>query len=158
MSGIITGGSPMFLPEYCVKCGRDAAHGRRTLGARYYYPPWIFLGLIAGLIPLIILSYVGRKQLQISYSLCPECARRQKNKKWIAIAAWVVLAVVVYASLVLVNVALLILAGFLFVLAWVVSYLANQPLTIAGYNSKTQVFTVKGAGERFFAVVDRPAS
>jgi hypothetical protein len=122
MSGSITGGSPMYLPEYCVKCGQDATHGRRTHGARYYYPPWIFLGLFAGLIPLIILSYVGRKQLDISYSLCPDCVRRQKNKKWIAVGAWIVFAGELYASLVLGNVALLIGAGFLFLLASVPSY------------------------------------
>ncbi len=151
------GMSPMYLPEYCVKCGNDARHGRRITKVLYFVPTWIYVGLFIGVLLVILLYYAARKPLGVSYSLCPDCARRQKNKKWMAAAAWLVFVVSLIAPIPVGAVSHLMLILALFVLALVASYRANPPLKVTGYRAFDQSFTLKGAGNNFLGVPARPA-
>jgi hypothetical protein len=154
VAGKISGTSPMSLVENCVRCGTYAAHGRRIDATRYFYPLWVWLGLLAGLIPLIVLCAVGRKTLHISFSLCPECARAQRNRRWIAAGAWGLVLLSIVASVGLNEAWILVGTGILFLGAVAASFLANAPLQVVGY--KDQVFTVKGFGKKFLELRGMP--
>jgi hypothetical protein len=149
VNGKISGTSPMHLAKNCVRCGKDAAQGRRISATQYFSPRWVWLGLLAGVLPVVVLYFVGRKTLHISYSLCPECAREERRKKWIAAGAWLLVAVSALASVGLGDAWILIACGILLVAAVVASFQANAPVIVSGY--KDQVFTVKGVSEEFLA-------
>ena len=144
----------MLLVERCVKCGNDAAHGHRVDTTQYFSPPWVWLGLLAGLFPLIPCYFLGRKTLRLSYSLCPECDRVEKTKKWIAAGAWLLLAATALVSIELNDAWILIASGVLLVVGVVASFLANAPVLVSGY--KNRVFTVKGVSQEFLAVRGTP--
>jgi hypothetical protein len=146
----------MLLVERCVRCGKDAAHGHRIDTTQHFSPRWVYLGLVVGLLPLIPCYYVGRKTLRLSYSLCPECDRVEKRKKWIAAGAWLLLAASALVSIELDDAWILIASGVLFVVAVVASFLANPPLMVNGY--KDRVFTVRGASQEFLAPRGAPAA
>ena len=154
MSGKISGTSPMRLAKNCVKCGKDAAQGRRIDATQYFSPPWVLLGLLAGALPLIVLYFVGRKTLHISYSLCPECAQTERRKKWIAAGVWLLLVVAALLSIELNNAWILIACGVLLVAAVVATFQANAPVVVSG--CRNQVFTVKGVSEEFLALRGTP--
>ena len=146
----------MLLIEKCVKCGNDAAHGHRIHVTQYFSPRWVWLGLLAGLLPLIPCYLIGRKTLRLSYSLCPECDRVEKRKKWIAAGAWLLLAATALVSIELNDAWILIAGGVLLVVAVVASFLANAPVLVSGY--KDRVFTVKGVSQEFLALRGTPAA
>ena len=114
----------------------------------------MWLGLI-GLLPLVPLYFAGRKALDISYSLCPECDRVEKRKKWIAAGAWLLTAASVLVSVALDDAWVLIASGILLAAAVVASFLTNAPVLVSGY--KDRVFTVKGVSEEFLAARATPA-
>ncbi len=68
----IIGTSPMELPDRCVECGRDASGGRRVDTRLYWYPRWIWVGILWGVFPVVLLYYAARRPLEIRYSLCPQ--------------------------------------------------------------------------------------
>ena len=137
-----------------MKCGKDAARGHRIHATQYFSPPWVWFGLL-GLLPLILLYYVGRKTLRISYSLCAECDRAEKRKKWIVAGAWLLVAVSVVVSVRLDDAWILIASAVLLVAAVLASCQGNAPILVSGY--RDGVFTLKGAGEEFLAVRETPA-
>ena len=139
----------MLLVQKCVKCGKDATHGHRVHTTQYFAPRWVYLGLLAGLLPLIPCYYIGRKTLRLSYSLCLECDRVEKTKKWIAAGTWLLLVASALVSIELNDAWILIASAVLLVVAVVESFLANAPLLVSGY--KKPVFTVKGVGQEFLA-------
>lgn len=145
----------MLLVERCVKCGKDAAHGHRVDTTQHFAPRWVYLGLLPGLLPLIPCYYIGRKTLRLSYSLCPDCDRVQKRKKWIAAGAWLLLTASALLSIELNDAWILIASAFLFVVAVTASFVANAPLLVSGYEDR--VFTVKGVGQEFLAPRGTPA-
>jgi hypothetical protein len=145
----------MLLVEKCVKCGKDAAHGHRVHTTQYFAPRWVYLGLLAGLLPLIPCYYIGRKTLRLSYSLCPECDHVEKRKKWIAAGSWLGLAASALLSIELNDAWILIASGILLVAAVIASFLANAPVLVSGYRDK--VFTVKGVSQEFLALRGTPA-
>lgn len=58
----------------CVICGSSQAspHERKFV----YTPPWVYIGLLGGLLPLVILAVVGQKKARVWVPLCRECLRR----------------------------------------------------------------------------------
>ena len=154
MSGRISGPSPMFFNTSCVQCGRDASLGRRGDNTQYYYPPYVYLGILLGLIPLIIFQYAFRKPLHLSYSLCPDCNHRRTVKKRITLALWLVVPVTFVAAIAVDNARILILTAVVFVAATVMSFLIRCPLMVAGYNEP--FFVVKGFGDGFVRLGLRP--
>jgi len=148
--GTISGTSPMSLQPDCIRCGRDARGGRRVEGRLDYYPRWVWLGLVGGLLPVIVLCFIGRKKLRISFSLCPDCARRQRWKQGMAAATWVLVAASILVSVKLDDAWILIGTALLFVGAIVASVLGSDPLQVSAYQDR--VFTVKGFGREFPAL------
>jgi hypothetical protein len=145
----IVGMSPMILPLGCAKCGKNATDGRRLNKTLFTCPIWLIPVFVFTLLGGLIVYLVVRKQLQLNYSLCGDCARSLATKKWIAVGAWVLFAAVLFVSMGLASVPLLIVAGAVFVAAVVASFLAQPPLRLGGH--KDGLFTVKGAGRDFLA-------
>jgi hypothetical protein len=144
----------MSLVKDCVVCGRDASLGRRIDTTQHFAPRWVWLGLI-GFFPIVPLYFAGRKTLRLSYSLCSECDRAERRKRWIAAGAWLLAAMTALVSVRLDDAWILIATGILLVAAVVASLLANAPLQVSGYADR--VFTVKGVTEEFLAVRGKPA-
>jgi hypothetical protein len=151
----IVGTSPMLLPLGCAVCGRNARDGRRINKTLFTCPIWVVPILLLTLVGGLIAYLCARKQLQLSYSLCGECASALKTKKWIARGAWALLAAVVVASIGLGNKYLLIFAAVVFVAAVAASFIAQPPLRCGGQSQG--VFRVKGAGRDFLAMSGRYA-
>lgn len=62
----------------CVQCGINPAGppASRTL---QYIPPWVYLGLLANVVILAILYFVGRRRVDAVFRLCPDCARADRR-------------------------------------------------------------------------------
>jgi hypothetical protein len=148
MSATLCGTSPLRLSEECVTCGGDASGGRRFDTKRYYYPPWVWVGLLEPVVPLplLILCLIGRKTLEISFSVCPACDRAQHRLRWIAAGLWGLTGASILVSVGLEDAWVLLSSAVLFAAAVTGSFLAAAPLRIARHLDG--VFTVKGFGWR----------
>lgn len=58
----------------CVMCGSTEASACERKFV--YTPPWVYLGLLGGLLPLVILAVVGQKKARVWVPLCRGCLRR----------------------------------------------------------------------------------
>jgi hypothetical protein len=141
--------SPLTLPEGCVTCGDPVVNGRRFNKTLFYCSPWVWLTILVGLLPFIIIYLVVRKPLAISYAQCSTCVGRQNTKKWIAVGVWVVFLAMVAVSIWSQSLIAVIVMIVLFLGALVATVLANPPLRVTGYESG--YFFVKGASPRFLA-------
>lgn len=64
-----------ILPPVCCKCG--AAHGLITRRATVVWVnPIAYLGLLAGLLPTVILVLVLQKRAHVAFPICPRCDLR----------------------------------------------------------------------------------
>lgn len=76
-------GSRIVLPktarlpkDSCWICGGegpDMAPKRKTY---YYAPPWVYLGLLGGLLPAIVLVLLFQKSAELALPLCGPCRKR----------------------------------------------------------------------------------
>jgi hypothetical protein len=148
MSGTQRGTSPLRLSEECVTCGADASGGRRFDTKRYYYPRWVWVGLLEPVmpLPLLILCLIGRKTLEISFSVCPACECARHRRTWRAAGLWGLTGVSILVSVGLDNAWILLSTAVLLAAAVTGSFLAAAPLRIAGH--RDGVFTVNGFGRR----------
>lgn len=151
----LLGYSPMSLPGRCVKCGKDTSRGGRVEKTLYGYSPWIILTVFLGVLPLLLVYYLTRQRLQISYSVCEDCARSRTTRQWAAGGVWVLFVLLLAAGLAAaLPAALWILTLVVFVGALVASSLAAAPLRVTGVNGSR--FTIKGAGQEFLAALSGP--
>lgn len=138
----------MRLAETCVRCGAGARDGgRRFHTKRYAYPWWIWLGLPFAVIPAFVLCLVGKKTLDISFSLCPVCNHRRLLWYSSAWTVWLLLTATLLLSVWLENAWILPGSAVLLGAAVTLSVLSAEPLRVCGYESGD--FTVKGFGEGF---------
>ena len=144
----IVGTSPMELPDRCVECGRKASGGRRVETTLYWYPRWIWVGVLWGVFPVILLYFASRRRLKISYSLCPDDDRSLLTRKRAAMGAWALFVAVVIAAIAThFNRSCMIAAFVLFFVALIVHMMAGVPLRVAGHEHG--VFGIKGFGKGF---------
>ena len=134
----------MSLAEDCVLCGSDARSGVRVDSERYYYPRWVWTGLLIPAPPVLLLTFclIGRKRLAISFSVCPRCIRAQRRMSRVSLACWVLTAASMLVSVWLDDAWILLASAALFATASTLSILANQPLRVSHHEEG--VFTVKG--------------
>jgi hypothetical protein len=144
------------LPDRCVKCGKDASRGRRVEQTLYGYSQWLILTVFLGLIVFIILYYVTRQALQLSYATCSECARSRDVKRRVSWGVWGLFVVLFVTAFRVSSSVLWILSAVAFVGAITASILAGPPLRVVGVSG--DVFTIKGAGQEFLAALGRPRS
>jgi hypothetical protein len=141
--------SPLVLPEGCVGCGDPVVGGRRFNRTLYYCAPWVWLTILIGLLPFIIVYLVVRKPLALSYAQCNACAGRQDLKKWIAVGVWILLLAMIVVSIWSQSTIAIAVMAVLFVGALVATVIAGPPLRVTGHS--LGYFTVKGASRRFLS-------
>jgi hypothetical protein len=148
LGGEIFGTAPFVLPNICVKCGKEATKGRRADTTLAVYPLWIWLGLFIGVIGVAVLYLLTSKRLQISYSLCPECARTRKTKRWLAWGAWLLCFVFAGATIAAqLNKVLMVISILFFVVGLVMTIMAGSRLRAT--RCEGEIFTVTGVGRGF---------
>jgi hypothetical protein len=153
----IVGTSPMKLPDRCVECGREASGGRRVETTLYWYPRWIWVGILWGVFPAILLYFASRRRLEISYSLCPDDDRSLRKRKRVAMGIWALFVAFVIAAVAThFNRFCMIAALVLFFVAWIVQMMTGVPLTVAGHEDG--VFGVKGFGKEFLSAAGEPGT
>ncbi len=151
----IIGTSPMSLPDLCVECGRDASGGRRVDARLYWYPRWIWVGILWGVFPVVLLYYAARRPLEISYSLCPQDDRSLRTRKRAALVMWALFVALLIAAIAThFNRACVIATVVLFFAAVIAHFMALVPLTAAGHEDG--VFGIKGFSKNFLLTVERP--
>jgi hypothetical protein len=87
----------------CVKCA--AVDAPRERNVRFVYvPPWVYLTLLLGLLPCLIVALLTQKTSRHVVRLCTRCSRRWVLGAWLGFAG--VLLVVVMVILAAVALAL----------------------------------------------------
>ncbi len=146
----IVGTSPMKLPDRCVECGRRISGGRRVETTLYWYPRWIWVGILWGVFPAILLYFASRRRLEISYSLCSDDDRSLRKRKRVAMAAWALFLALLIATVVTQGNRVYLIAAFvLLFVALILHMMAGVPLTVAGHEDG--VFGIKGFGKEFLS-------
>jgi hypothetical protein len=157
----IIGRSPMVLPFDCILCGKAAVDGRRISETLYAFPRWVYDVNWFGGAWLGVMAYIcSRKPLKVSYSLCDEHARSRRNKKWIAVGAWLLpVLLLVVGSVVGLHGGLALSAFLILSFAALVATVAarQSPLERLKYDYDHEVFIAKGAGKSFLAKFGRSA-
>lgn len=150
----VVGTSPIILPHLCVKCARPSDGGIRYEASLDWTPGWIWLGVLWGFFPVILLYYAYVRRVDAEYSLCREhlCVlrRRKRAALWLAAAFAAALAAAIAAQIVLLGA----VAGALLIAAVVSYVLSRPPLRAAGHEDGT--FGIKGFGPDFLNVVAGP--
>lgn len=155
--GAIVGTSPMELPDRCVECGRKTLGGRRVEATLYWYPRWIWVGVLWSVVPATLLYFALRRPLEISYSLCPDDDRSLRMRKRAAMGTWTLFVAVVIAAIVTRgNRFFLIAPSVLFFVALILHLMAGVPLAVTGHEDG--VFGIKGLSKEFLLAAGGPGS
>ena len=134
---------------------QETSGGRRVEATLYWYPRWIWVGVLWSVVPAVLLYFALRRPLEISYSLCPDDDRSLRMRKRAAIGTWTLFVAVVIAAIVTRgNRFFLIAPSVLFFVALIVHFMAGVPLAVAGHEDG--VFGVKGLSKNFLLAVERP--
>jgi len=65
-----------ILPSRCIKCnGTDDVRMKRKQFT--WSPPWVYLGLLGGILPLLILALVLQKKATVTYGMCATHRRKK---------------------------------------------------------------------------------
>jgi len=93
----MTGAVPVVtaaIPPACVKCGSTSAISPKAY-QKTYTPVWVYLGLLLGALPMVILMLIGNKTHKLSLSFCPSCWERyhkaQVASRWMLLVFLVML-------------------------------------------------------------------
>jgi len=139
--GAILGTSPILLPAQCAECGRAASRGKRVETILYWYPSWIWVGLIWAVFPVALLYYAARRPLKITYSLCPEHQHTLAVKRRAVLGMWALFAAVAVAAIATFSSYLILAALALFVVTWVVHVAAVLSLRVRSYKDSSSAST-----------------
>jgi hypothetical protein len=75
-----------ILPDRCVLCNMPADGGR--LGRTYsWMPQWVYLFLLLGLIPFVIVAVILQKRAKLQVGICPVHRSRRIRNILISLAA-----------------------------------------------------------------------
>ena len=82
---LIVRGGMSLAAEQCLLCGGGA--GVQRWSKRFTYtPPWVYFGLLLGLLPAAILSAIATKRETLELSRCAAC---KSSMTWKAVFGWV---------------------------------------------------------------------
>lgn len=139
-----------ILPARCVKCNGEA-EVRMKRKQFTWAPPLVYLGLLGGLLPCLILVLVLQKKATITYGLCGVHRRRHFNKVWISLGC-VALAIACFAGAGMYDDAAagLIILGFVVLLGMLI-YLAIAGPVLKPARIDQGVAEFKGCGADFLA-------
>lgn len=152
---MIVGRSPLVLPPLCVKCGGASPDDVRCRSRLHWFPAWVYLFLLLGILPAVLLYYVTRRSVRVEYSLCVKHLAGLRRRRFIGIGLLVafvaMLAVVVLTKIVVLG----LVPAVLFVACLVA--LADARSAIRVVEREGHVFALQGFGADFItAVRSRP--
>lgn len=140
------------LPMSCVKTGTSVADGawrKRKMIA--WNPPWVFVGLLGGVVPLLILMLVCQKKAHIAYSLSDDARRTilgRRSVGFVLLALFVLALYLVISESVSGDVAgTVLLGGVVSLILSLVFFISATPLRATGHRNGW--FRIKGAGSAF---------
>lgn len=123
------------LPDVCLECGADAPD--RVRKTFVYQPPWAYVTILLGLLILVIVLLVTRKQFRSRVPLCSEHKNHWTKRTLWVLGSFVVAVLVVILGVVLANLvvprdpALLIVAVVvLSLIGWIIALVTFQFGTI----------------------------
>jgi hypothetical protein len=87
------------LPRVCMVCG-DRAEGFQSK-TMSWYPGWVFILLLAGLLPFIIVALIVQKKMRVQAPFCPQHERHWSGRTLAVILSFVGLIVVGIGAVVL---------------------------------------------------------
>lgn len=145
------------LPMACVKSGESAPAGSwRKRRLMSWSPPWVFIGLLGGLLPLLILMVVASKKAHLVYSLGPAAARRRANLQLVGLlllgASLASIAGVITETIDGDLVLPLILGSIAGIIASLVFFIVSNPLRAIGHRKGW--FKIKGASPGFLDTLE----
>ena len=146
---LIICGTPVQLPAICIISGEteDLVLIRKTVD---WVPKWIYVTLLAGLLILLIVYLIVRKQCKVSYYV----SRRLRNRKrWMVFSGFLCLAAFVMSLIAAGNYNLpevfVPLGLITFITSLVLFLLAQLPITVARQENGVR-FWLKGFKPAFF--------
>lgn len=72
------------LPDRCIITNQAVGtEGKRKRALITWSPPWVFIGILSGIIPLLILMLIFQKKAKISYSMSRQAWGRIVNRRLI---------------------------------------------------------------------------
>ena len=74
----------------------DAWRKRKQIS---WNPPWIFIGILGGILPILILMLIAQKKAHIVYSLGQRARSRMRNRQLIGIGLLVAFGLIVAAGI-----------------------------------------------------------
>jgi hypothetical protein len=144
----VVGTSPIALPPICVDCGRESPDNLYIETKLYWYPRWIWVGLIWGVFPAVLLYYAARRPLLIGYALCDDHVRWLRARRRLAYTMWAIFVALVVASVATRAWEPLLIATFVvFVISAIASMMSWSPLRVAAHDDG--VFGVRGFSAEF---------
>jgi hypothetical protein len=144
---IVVGTSPILLPHICVECGRPSAGGVRYESDLFWYPGWIWIGILCGIIPAWLLYKASRRAVYVEYSLCADHVLSLRRRKLAGAVLMVAFAAVLAAAIAARSVPLGPVAGLLFI-AGIVAYMAARP-PLRAVDQYERMFVLRGFGREF---------
>lgn len=144
-------GKEVMLPPVCVRTGEreDLVEVRRK--AIYYVHPAVYVALIGGLIPLLILYMILRKKVVVSFYL----SRRVRNRRMIGMVLGLVLFISSFFTIPVMaemrvneGVGLLAFIGMMF--TGLILLLMNQSAITAKRHQNGSIFWLAGFKPAFF--------
>ena len=88
------------LPMRCLINGEavtaDAWRKRKQIS---WNPPWIFIGILGGILPILILMLIAQKKAHIVYSLGQRARSRMRNRQLIGLGVLVVFGLLLAAGI-----------------------------------------------------------
>ncbi len=87
----IRSANPLTLPTHiCAKCGSEEPGGKVTSDKKVFWTPqWVWVTILLTWILTIILHFVLRKPLMLTFYTCPSCVGSKKKKMAISGAVMV---------------------------------------------------------------------
>ncbi len=144
------------LPEVCLITGEATGisdwRKRRQIT---WSPPWVFLGLFGGVLPLLILILVTQKKAHITYSLSPSATRQINRKRGIAVG--LLLTAIGLIALAIANAddtaGTLILIAIPLLITSLIFLIVVDPIKPIGH--KNGWFRVKGVSKSFLDTLEQ---
>lgn len=145
------------LPALCLKTGQPLTgeHWRKKVTIAWS-PPWVYIGILGGILPLLILILIAQKKGEITYSLSPGARKSILKRRLIGLG--VLLAAITAIGACFFTGAesnditgILALTGFLLLIASLVIMILAAPIRATGHRNGW--FRIKGAGPDFVSTL-----
>lgn len=144
------------LPALCLKTGEQLSgdHWRKKVTIAWA-PPWVYVGILGGILPLLILILIAQKKGEITYSLSSSARKRIVKRRLIGLG--VLLCGVAAIGACIVNdgkgdiTGILVLTGLVLLITGLVIMVLSAPIRVTGHRNGW--FRIKGAGADFISTL-----